>query len=140
MKRLMKRYHSGERGMTLLEILIVVVILGILAGLLIPRLLAFTKTGHVAAANDELAKIETAVWDYYADTDTTAFPVDCNTIGSNNSLMDGPGTEQYISKAAKYYNYTFNSTTGEVNNPGTVSLVGSLNWNSTGHKWQKQAP
>ena len=135
MKRLMKRYHSGEKGMTLLEILIVVVILGILAGLLIPRLLAFTKTGHVAAANDELAKIETAVWDYYADTDATTFPTDCN--GASDSLMVGPGGEQYITKEAKYYNYTFNDTTGEIVDPTTGSLVGSLVWNSTGHKWQK---
>ncbi len=137
MKRLMKRYHSGEKGMTLLEILIVVVILGILAGLLIPRLLAFTKTGHVAAANDELAKIETAVWDYYADTDATSFPTNCN--GATGSLRHGPGGETYITKDAKYYNYLFNDTTGEIKDPTTTSLVGGLNWNSTSHKWQKQA-
>jgi general secretion pathway protein G len=142
-RRFVTGFHRGQKGFTLIELLIVVVILGILAGVLVPRLISFLGTGNVAAANDEVAKVETAALAYYADTDGN-WPTDCNTtayaVGPPvvGSLMDGPGAEVYLDKAPKYYDYTFDSGTGKVNlADATDSDVGNLEWDAGNHKWIK---
>jgi len=147
MRRFIRRrlggFHHGEGGFTLIELLIVVVILGILAGVLVPRLLSMTSTGHVAAANDEVAKVETAAMAFYADSNGS-WPVDTNTLDSGTSLMNGPGDTQYLDKAAKV-NYGFDpdgkvtvDTDTYPTYPGTDNVV----WNADAdaHKWEKGTP
>jgi len=96
MKRFLK-FRYGEKGFTLLELLIVVAILGILAAVLVPNLASFLGTGKVAAANTEVANVETAALAYYADNDGV-WPTDCTT--PNVSLLDPPGAAAgYIDKA-----------------------------------------
>ena len=70
MKRFLK-FRYGEKGFTLIELLIVVAILGILAAVIVPNLATFLGTGKVAAANTEVANVETAALAYYADNDGT---------------------------------------------------------------------
>ena len=55
-----KSFLGGEKGFTLLELLIIVAILGILAGTIIPNVTSFISKGQIAAANAELAEIGTA--------------------------------------------------------------------------------
>jgi len=55
-----KSLLRSEKGFTLLELLIIIAILGILAGTIIPNVTSFVGKGHVAAANSELAEIGTA--------------------------------------------------------------------------------
>jgi prepilin-type N-terminal cleavage/methylation domain-containing protein len=55
-----KSFCASEKGFTLLELLIVVAILGVLAGLIVPNMASFIGTSHIAAANSELAQVGTA--------------------------------------------------------------------------------
>ena len=141
MKKFLK-FRYGEKGFTLLELLIVVAILGILAAVIVPNLATFLGTGKVAAANTEVANVETAALAYYADNDGT-WPTDTN-LAVGASLMDPPKGNAYLDKPAGY-NYKFDAF-GKVGNgqpadgdnyTGDLTIV----WNDASpdyaHKWEK---
>lgn len=66
MHKLMSRMHRGEKGLTLIELLIVIAILGIIAAVIIPNIAGFLTSGNVAAANTEVENVKTASLGYFA--------------------------------------------------------------------------
>jgi len=130
MKRLLRQFRHGQRGFTLIELLIVVAILGILAAVIVPNLAGFLGTGNVAAANTEVANIETATLAYYADNDGT-WPEDSSTLS----------TDGYISAAPKYAVYTFDSW-GKVTGADPTAAAGSagITFDTTDCEWEKGTP
>lgn len=57
----MKRIYSDQKGFTLIELLVVITILGILAGIIAPRLLGRTEDAKRAAAGVQIRNIEGAL-------------------------------------------------------------------------------
>ena len=76
----MKMIHRGEKGLTLIELLIVIAILGIIAAVIIPNIAGFITAGNVAAANTELENVKTGVLGYYAKYNE--WPVDSGNLTS----------------------------------------------------------
>jgi prepilin-type N-terminal cleavage/methylation domain-containing protein len=74
--------YRGQKGLTLIELLIVIAILGIIAAVIIPNIAGFMVSGRIAAANDELANVKTAALGYYAGVGNTTWP------GSSQVLVD----------------------------------------------------
>lgn len=135
MKKFMKkRFRYGEKGFTLIELLIVVAILGILAAVIVPNLAGFLSTGQVAAANTEVANVETAALAYYADGADTTLDGDANGAWPDVATDLTP---DYLS-ADSIYNYGFNAW-GKVTVTGTGPWPNDngVIWNIDAHKWIK---
>ena len=99
-KRFLKNFQAGEKGFTLIELLIVIAILGILAAVIIPNVAGFITSGKVAAANAEVASIQTAQEAYSAENAGAYAGTSAALANFINGTLKGT--------------YTFNTTTGLV--------------------------
>ncbi len=79
------RRHKG--GFTLIEILLVVVIIGILAGIALPKLSGHTRRAEITRARAEIENIGTALAQY--EMDLGEFP------RSLQELVTSPGSDRW---------------------------------------------
>ena len=101
-----------NRGFTLLELLIVVVIIGILAGVGLPRYNKVIRKSKVAEADAVLGAMRGAQIRYYAEYGNY-------TSTETNFDIDVPGYGGYTS--SRYFAYYANGTNGSVSATGRSS-------------------
>ena len=77
----------NEQGFTLIELLIVIVIIGILAAVAIPRFQGVSDKAKVGAAKAELATVKQGLGMYQAENDTSAYPASGD-VGSYDDLYN----------------------------------------------------
>ena len=76
MKKFLKQFHYGEKGFTLIEMVVVVGILGVLAAVAVPNVAKFIGRGATESYETELYNIRTGVAAMIADSSTGALDSD----------------------------------------------------------------
>lgn len=64
----MMKLRKNQKGFTLIEVLLIVVILGIIAAIAIPRLMASRAEAQLQTCRTNVANLNTAIEKYYFDT------------------------------------------------------------------------
>jgi general secretion pathway protein G len=70
-KKRYKKHNRGQRGFTLVELLLVLVILALIAGLVLPGIIGKAESAKVKACSSQISRISMSVESFYLDTGNT---------------------------------------------------------------------
>lgn len=115
LRLLWNRMSKEEKGFTLVELLVVIVILGVLAGIGVPTYRGFIDRSYEAATLAELQAVSMAIKFYFMEHDEDSFDKDVE----QNSFLSKLGT--YLDDAdivedgskMKYLDYTLTVESGQ---------------------------
>jgi len=125
----MKRFKRGQKGFTLVELLIVVAILGILAAVVIPNVVGLMGRGGAQAYETDSKVIQLAASTFYSDVHSGWNDVSNNdVVGTASTYTDNTwGANQTDEDAGHYYPTAIARVNGHYLRPGTVPDVNRVN-------------
>ncbi|MES0341904.1 MAG: prepilin-type N-terminal cleavage/methylation domain-containing protein, partial [Candidatus Humimicrobiaceae bacterium] len=88
MKWLYRHLHKKEKGFTLVELMVVIIILAVLTGIAIPSYLALRNRARIQATRSEMQNVATALEMYAADNDTYPAAATWNTDIQTGGYMN----------------------------------------------------
>jgi len=86
-----KRIRTSHRGFTLVEMMVVILIIGLLAGIATQQVISRIKTARITAAKAQIAVFKGAITQYYIDT--TQYPDEA--VGLDALVAPPPGVDNW---------------------------------------------
>jgi general secretion pathway protein G len=139
MRKLWRKIFRSEKGFTLVELMIVIIILAVLTGIAVPSYMALRNRARESATESEMKNIATALELFQADNEKypldtnypaglTAAPGYMDTVPANDSW----GTAYaYVSADGSTYTLTSNGADGLAGGTDNLVLTDGA-WTSTG--------
>lgn len=115
MRSLFRKMHKGEKGFTLVELLVVFTLMGVLAGIMIPSVSSLFSAGEANASAMELSVIQTAM-----DTMMANEQVDSVTITAETNDMGSFPTGNVL--YPNYLRFQFSTSNYSCSDTGLVSI------------------
>lgn len=114
---------NNKKGFTLIELIVVIVIIGILAAIVVPRLSGFTDTAKKQAVVADAKTIASAAAALYAETGTTPVADDIKDYADYDGTVNWTGTGGVISFTYTLDGYSVTVTDGKVGTPTKVGAT-----------------
>ena len=117
------RKKRGQKGFTLIELMIVIAIIGILAAIAIPQFTAYRTKGYNAAAKADVKNAYTAAQAFFSDSPAATI-ADTTTLSnygfrpSSNVSVTASGANASLSISAQH---AAGDTTYRTDSTGTIS-------------------
>lgn len=100
------RRTKGEKGFTLIELIVVIAVLGILATLVVPRVVGVKEEAQNTVGNANLKIVKNALERYYAEHGSYPDPQDQDGDSNDNELPDVLQDDGYLDEIPTDLTYT----------------------------------